>query len=240
MRGSIRSVVVVCGVVVGVLLTGCASKNEGQGTATTESKKAVSGLKETRQELVKAKTEVNDAVAALDKLSAGTNLPQSYKEYSTAVSDVQAAGDRARTRAQAMRENGREYVAKWEKEMDQISSPELRAGAADRRQKVKAHYDEVVNVGRSVREAYQPFLKDLQDIQRALANDLTPGGVSAAQAAITKAKAEGATLNERIDALIAKLDEISGGMSSTAAAQQSPSQAQQSPSQAQQSPSQAK
>ena len=208
MRGSMRAVLAMC--VAAVAFTGGCSSDSGGRTA--ESNKAIVSLKDTRQELVKAKVEVNDATTALDKLSAGGNLEQSYKQYTTAVKDVQAAGSRARARAQAMRDNARAYIAKWEKEMEQVSSPELRAGAAERRQRVKASFDQVTTTGGSVRQAYEPFLKDLQDIQRALASDLTPGGVTAAKGAMDKAKAEGVTLNERIDALIAELDHISAGM----------------------------
>jgi hypothetical protein len=209
MTGYIRTLVVMCGVASGILSTGCSSNDNGR---TAESNKATTSMKDTRTELVKAKGQVNNAVAALDKLSAGGNLQQNFKTYTAAVKDVQTAGDKARARATAMKENGRAYVAKWEKEMDQVSNPELRAGAAARRQKIKANYESILASGRSVRDAYQPFLKDLQDIQRALASDLTPGGVSAAAPAIDKTKSEGMALNERIDALIAKLDDVSSGM----------------------------
>jgi hypothetical protein len=127
------------------------------------------------------------------------------------------AGDKARARAQTMRQNGQAYVARWEKEMDSVTNPELRAGAAARRQKVKANYDEIVATGRTVRDAYTPFLKDLQDIQRALASDLTPAGVAAASGAMDKTKVDGATLNERLDVLIAKLDDVSQGMNGATA-----------------------
>lgn len=215
MNGHVRALVVACGVAVGVLSAGCASDDGGGRTA--ESQKAVTSLKATRQELVKSKAEVNNAVAAVDGLTSGTNLPQSYKQFTVAVKDLQAAAERARGRAQQMRDNGRAYVAKWEKEMEQVSSPELRAGAAARRQGIKENYDQIVSTGQAVRDAYQPFIKNLQDIQRALASDLTPAGVEAARGAIDKAKAEGTTLNQRIDAAIAQLDEVSGGMSSSGA-----------------------
>jgi len=179
MNGYMRALVLVCGLGAGVVFTGCA-KDEGSGR-TVESEKAIVSLKGTRQELVKSKAEVNDAITALGRLEAGGgNLPQTYKQYTAAVKDVQAAGDRARTRAQEMRANGRAYVAKWEKEMDQVTNPELRAGASARRQGIKENYEEIVAAGRGARDAYQPFLKDLQDIQRALASDLTPAGIDAA------------------------------------------------------------
>ena len=219
MYGSIRTMVIACGLAGVVFSTGCSSDKGGQ---TAESKKAVVSLKDTRQELVNAKAEVNDANMALDKLAAGGNLEQSFKQYTAAVKDVQAAGDRARARASAMKENARQYVAKWEKEMDQVSSPELRAGATERRQKVKDNFDQITTAGRGVRDAYQPFLKNLQDIQRALASDLTPAGVDAAKSAIAKTKSEGVTLNEKLDALIAELDEVSGSMSASSASSAQP------------------
>ena len=219
MYRSIRTLVVACGLAGVVFSTGCSSDSGGR---TAESQKAVVSLKDTRQELVKAKTEVNDATAALEKLSAGGNLQQTFKQYTAAVKDVQAAGDRARARATAMKENARQYVAKWEKEMDQVSSPELRAGAAERRQRVKDNFEQITVAGRGVRDAYQPFLKDLQDIQRALASDLTPAGVDAAKGAIDKTRAEGAALNEKLDSLIAELDEISGSMSASSASSAQP------------------
>jgi hypothetical protein len=194
--------------------TGCSSDNGGG--RTQENQKAIVSLKDTRGDLVKGKAEVNDATAALDKLTAGGNLEQSFKQYSAAVKDVEAAGNRARARAQQMRENGRQYVTNWEKETEQITNPELKAGAAVRRQKIRDNYDKIQAAGAAVRDSYQPFLRDLKDIQRVLASDLTPAGVEAASAAISKSKADGATLNERLDAAIAQLDEISGGMSSSA------------------------
>ena len=225
MCGLIRGVVVACGVAVGVAGVACSS-NSGGGGRSEESQKAVVSLKDTRGELTKAKADVNDAIVAMDKLTAqGANLPQAFQQYTVAVKDVQAAGDKARARATAMRENGRNYIQKWEKESEAMQSPELRAGAAARRQRIRDNYEQITATGRSVRDAYQPFLRNLQEIQRALSQDLTPAGVDSAKLAIDKAKADGTALNERLDALIAQLDEVAGGMTGGAPVQ--PAQASQ-------------
>ena len=215
MNGYVRVGIVALGLAIGGAATGCASKeNTGR---TAENQKAVVSLKDTRSELAKGKAEVNDATAALDKLAAGGgSLEQSFKQYSAAVKDVEKAGARARTRAQEMRNNGRLYVQNWEKETEQIASPELKAGATVRREKIRDNYQKIEAASSGVRDAYQPFLRDLKDIERALASDLTPAGVEAAKGAIDKTKAEGTELNARIDALLAELDSVSGGMSSTA------------------------
>ena len=202
-----------------VLVAGCASDSGGR---TDESKKAVESMHGTRQQLVKAKQEVQQANAALDKLAAGGNIAQSYSQFTKEVADVKAEGERARARAQDMRARGQQYVANWEKETSQISSPELRAGADQRRAKVKQNYEQISASARAARDAYEPYLRDLQDIQRALASDLTPAGVDAARPAIEKAKAEGETLQQRLDESIARLDEVGGSMSSSAVSERQP------------------
>ena len=204
-----RWAVAVLGAIVAIA-TGCGSDAGGR---TDESKKAVESLRAIRQELVKGKAEVQQANASLDKLAAGENLAQTYKRYTTQVASLKAAGDRARARAQDMRARSRDYAASWEKEMDQVSSPELRAGASDRRAKVKQDFDKLSATARSGADAYRPYLRNLQEIQIALASDLTPAGVDSAKPVIQKAKADGEALQQRIDDFIAQIDEVSGSMS---------------------------
>ena len=201
-----------------ILMAGCSS---GGGGGTDASKKAVSSLQGTREQLMKAKAEVRQANAALDKLAGGGNLEQSYKAYTKEVADIKAAGDRARARAKDMAARQRAYVANWEKEMDQISSPELKAGAEARRATVKQNFDQIRTVATSAGDAYRPYLRGLQEIQQVLANDLTPGGVDAARPTMVKTKAEGETLVQRLDALIAELDNVSKSGSSAGGGQTS-------------------
>src|SRR5688572_28215662 len=103
-----------------ILMTGCSSDGGG---GSDSSKKAVSSLKGTRDQLVKAKAEVRQANAALDKLAAGGDVQQSYKAYTKEVADIKAAGDRARARAKDMNARGREYIANWEQETALITNP---------------------------------------------------------------------------------------------------------------------
>jgi hypothetical protein len=203
-----------------VVMAGCSS--DGGGGATDSSKKATTSLQTTREQLIKAKAEVRQANAALDKLAAGgASVEQSYKAYTKEVADIKAAGDRARARAQDMAARQRAYVANWEQETAKISSPELKAGAVARRATVQQNFDQIKAAAMSTGDAYRPYLKGLQEIQQVLANDLTPGGVDAAKTAITKTKADGETLVERLDALVAELDNVSKGASATADGQPS-------------------
>ena len=209
MRTSIKGTVFSAALsVLCVLMAGCSSGGGG-GSASDSSKKAVSSLKGTREQLVKAKAEVRQANAALDKLAAGGNVEQSYKAYTKEVADIKAAGESARARGKDMSARGREYIANWEKETALITNPDLKAGAAARRATVKENYDKIATAATSAGDAYRPYLQGLQDIQQALAQDLTPGGVEAAKTAMAKTKEDGETVMQRLDALVAELDSVS-------------------------------
>ena len=189
------------------VLVGCKTSKEGRQAKVTS--KMVTSLNETRQELVKADQEVDQVLAAMTRLEARPkDLKQEFKAYSEEVSDVAAQSDAARERADEMRERWQDYVATWEDEMERVSSPELRASAAERRETVRANYDHLRNAAREMQTAYGPFVRELRDIERSLSLDLTPAGVEATKPAFEKARETGTNLQEKIDTFVAELDKV--------------------------------
>ena len=59
-----------------------------------------------------------------------------------------------------------------------------------------------------VSEAYQPFMRDLKELQTYLVNDSTPAAVSAASGFFQKTTASGQTLTTRLDALVAEVNSL--------------------------------
>jgi len=194
----------------GAFIGGCSSSGRA-----SESEKAISTMSDVSEQLDKAKMEVTDAMNALDGLSAGGDLQKSFKTYQGAVSDVQKAGEKARTRWADMQQRGKEYIAKWQAEA-QTTTPEVRQGMEARREKIRANYESVQSSAKDVSNAYKPFLQGLQEIQKALSLDLSPSGVQSLQPAFSKAKSDGARLNQALDALKARLNEIRMGMAPSA------------------------
>jgi chromosome segregation ATPase len=187
---------------------GCGSS----GGKSESSQKAVNSLTSTRDQIAKAKVEVQQANTALDNLQAGGDVNKSFKAFTKEVADIKAAGDRAKSRAKDLQERQKQYIAQWQKETQDVSSPELRASAEQRRAQVRENFDKIAAAAAGARDAYQPYLKGLQDLQSALAADLTPAGVDAAKPVIQKTKADGDVLIQRIDALVAELDSVGAGM----------------------------
>jgi gas vesicle protein len=198
----------IVGGVVGILalLAGCAT----QGRQAKEVRRTVTSMQNTRQELVRAQLQADDVLVAMDQLGSASSetLPQAYKTFTSQVSQTVRQADTARNRAGEMRQRWREYIAGWEKEIDQLATPELREGAAERRLAVRKNYDRLRDAARALDAAYEPFLTQLQDIQKALSLDLTPAGVQAAQPALEIARTSAAALKQRIADFIAELDQV--------------------------------
>jgi hypothetical protein len=197
-----------------VLLTGCSS---GGGERSKESAKTIEGFSAVKKDLGTAQAQVDQALAAMNKLNAGGDLAKSYSAYSKEVDDVEKAGAAARKRGDSMRKNTNAYITKWQKDVESIQDPTIKASLAERREVVRTNFNEVKSAAGEVRAAYGPFLSSLQQIQKALAVDLSPAALPGLKPAMNKAQADGTTLKQKIAAVQKELDEMQAGMSSTGA-----------------------
>jgi chromosome segregation ATPase len=195
------------------LPAGCA-KDEGR----ERSGKAVEGLRDTRAELANSEKQVDEVLAAAGAVqSAQGDLKPAYEKYKKEVAQTEDAADDARKRAQNMRNRSQEYQAKWQQEMSQVSSPELKAAAQARAAKVRGRFDMIQAKAQDARAAYEPFMRDLKDLQTYLSNDLTPPAVQAAGPVFDKVRSSGQVLKQKLDALEQELGDVAAEMSPAAA-----------------------
>jgi hypothetical protein len=93
-----------------------------------------------------------------------------------------------------------------------MQDPQLKQGLQSRRAAVAAQYDAIQSAAQAVRDSYQPFIRDCDEIQKALAIDLTPSGVNAVKPSINRAKSDGERLGQKLDMLGQELDKVIGTM----------------------------
>jgi chromosome segregation ATPase len=190
-------------------LVGCSS-DKGRDRAQT----AITSLKDTRTELADASKQVDMTNAALDGLQApDADLTKQYSNYKTQVAKMEDQALSASNRAAAMRGRAAEYQEKWKDEMAAVTDPTLKAAAEARAAKVRDRFATIQNRSQDIREAYQPYIQQLKEIQVYLSNDLTPASVKAGAPAFTKAKTAGENLKAKIAAGQAELDSVTGEMS---------------------------
>jgi hypothetical protein len=191
-----------------VVAAGCASSGR-----VKESERAVQSMEQVHTRVVKAKDDVAKIVTLLGQIEQGGDLRKPFKSYTAAVDQMREDGETAAKRADSMRERREEYLAKWQDEAETIQNPAVREGMEERRQRVRNEYDRLARLAEEVRTAYQPFLRDIEDVQKALSIDLTAAGVQAIKPAITAAKGDGTALIAKLDEAARALNEFLGKMS---------------------------
>jgi len=126
------------------------------------------------------------AINALTKQTQG-DLRPTYNAYCSEVAKTESAATYTKTRSQWMASDGRQYFKDWQNTVNGIANESLRKKSQKRLDAVQKSYDKVEASFQLAGEKFKPFLSDLADIQKALAADVTPGGVKAIKSTVKSA-----------------------------------------------------
>jgi hypothetical protein len=184
--------------------TGCATSGYQQADKTG------AGIAQFRDEIAKAKLAVDNTVKALGQVAvtANTNPREAFKEYSKSLANLEAAAAKAKKQSQDVKAQGQTYFANWEKELAQLKNPEIKNLAVQQKAKLQAAFDSIRKVAEPLKAQFDPWLSNLQDLQKYLSNDLSISGVDAAKPLFAKTQAEGFEVQKSMDALVAELNTV--------------------------------
>jgi hypothetical protein len=181
------------------------------GVQRTQS--AAGGLRAVSDELSTTRQTIGDTLAALQTISAANgDLLEPFQRFITLREQLEQDDKRMAERGEEMRTRARDYITNWEVEVYGVEDKQLRGQAEERRNRVRENYGRISDSTRALREAFDPFRRDLKDIETFLANDLTPAGVRAASPSIQRASQSGQEVQHRIDAVIAELQRVASAM----------------------------
>ena len=172
--------------------------------------KAGASMAEFRDEIVDVKKEVDATLASLDKIVAQATVDprKAFKEFDKNVPRVDSAATKAKKRGTEMKEKGKDYFAKWEKELTELNDPDIRKLAQERKAKLQASFANIRKSMEPARDQFNSWLVNLKDLQKYLSNDLTIGGIDAAKELIAKNKAEGLVVQQSLDKVISELNTV--------------------------------
>jgi len=186
------------------LFTGCATSGYQQADKTG------AGIAQFRQEIAKAKLAVDDTVKSLGQVAvtADTNPREAFKQYSKSLANLESTAAEAKKRAAEVKAQGQAYFASWEKQLAQLKNPEIKNLAVQQKAKLQASFDSIRTAAAPLKAQFDPWLSDLQDLQKYLSNDLTISGVDAAKPLFAKTQTEGFEVQKSMDALVAELNTV--------------------------------
>ncbi len=179
------------------------------------SEKSIDALNAVIKEVTKVRTQVQGAMDSLTALttSASKDLTKNFNTYSKNVENMAKGQQTIAARAEDFKARRDAYLAEWEKQMNTVTNPEIQAAMAQRQEAVKATFETLKPAAQAAREAFPPFLSDLQDIQKLLSVDLSPSGVTAAAPIGQKAVTNGTTVVQSLDTVLTTLNKIQAEVS---------------------------
>ena len=143
--------------------------------------KLAASIKESRVETVNTRNQLQTTVNALNALTEQKkgDLRETYKAFAAEVKNTHASAAQTAARVQTMQAASKSYFEGWQADLTGISNESLRKNAQKRLDAVRRSYDQSIVSLSAAAERFKPFLSNLDDVQKALANDVTPGGVKA-------------------------------------------------------------
>ena len=174
------------------------------------STKSVESLNAVLKQIQKGRGEVQAAMDSLKALSSGgeTNLTKNYNTFTKSVEKLNKTRETALARAEDMKSRREAYLAEWQKKSQEVTNPEIQAHMQQRAEAVKQTFEGLQPAGDALREAFPPFLSDLNDIQKMLSVDLSASGMTAAKPIGDKAVANGNIILQSLDTYISTLTQI--------------------------------
>jgi hypothetical protein len=173
-------------------------------------------LGEARVDAQQTSEQLAATVASLNALTKQTkgDLKPTYEAFTAEVANMQKAAQLTGARVQWMATDGRQYFKTWQETIDGIANESLKKKAQRRLNPVRASYTKVATAFKEAEAKFKPFLSDLSDIQKALAVDVTPGGVAAAKPVVKSANWNHPHVTKAIDSALKEMVKMEKSLSS--------------------------
>ena len=175
-------------------------------------------IREAHLETTRTSNQLKATLSALNALTAQKkgDLRPAYNTYCSEVTKTDAAAGWTRRRVQWMGGDGQKYFQDWQKTIDGIANETLKKKAQKRMDAVRKDYDKVEASLVLAGEKFKPFLSDLADIQKALATDVTAGGVKAIKSTVSSANWNLQYVDKAVKSALKDMDKMQKALSSEA------------------------
>jgi uncharacterized phage infection (PIP) family protein YhgE len=195
-------------------LTGCATANYNKSASTAAT------LNKSSEMITQGSVQIDASLAALNDLVTNPqpDLRNQFQTYVSSVDALDATAKDVASENEAMKLQGAAYFNEWDNETATIHNEDIRNRSEARRNEVAAHFASISAQYDETRSAFLPYMSDLRDVQKFLANDLTSGGLAAIKEPAAKATTDATAVKESLDRLSDQFKDLGASMSPTTAA----------------------
>jgi Protein of unknown function (DUF2959) len=188
------------------------------GTANADQAQLAASMKETRLEAAQTRDQLAAALATLTALTKQKegDLNPAYKAYCAEVPKTEVAAGATRARVTWMQGDGFKYFDGWQKTINTINNKSLKKDAQKRLDATKKSYLKASASFQEAGEKFKPFLADLNDIQKVLANDVTANGVKAIRSTVNDANFRFKAVDRSINDALKEMKKMEKSLSTEA------------------------
>jgi hypothetical protein len=187
-------------------------------TAQASQEQLATSMREARGEATRATEQLKatlDSLNALTKQKEG-DLRAAYNTFAAQLPRTENAAAWTRARVRWMAGDGLKYFADWQRTIDSIANENLRKKAQKRLETARKGYDKVAAALQIASEKFGPFLSDLADVQKVLANDVTAGGVKAVKSTVSSANGRFQAVNSAVNNALKEMQKMEESLSTQA------------------------
>jgi len=194
------------GLVLAVGVIGCASSGTTEGMKRAE--KTAVGMDKFVQSLHEAQAQIDQTIASMNAIEPAADHVEALKTFNKDVAGLESMADKARKRANAMRQRGAEYFETWLAQSQSISNPDLRAIAEQRRTKLEDHFDNLKASADLAKDNFESMMENIYDIQLFLGTDLTDASLEAVKPYADNANTHAQEVNEALGEMAEQVGEV--------------------------------
>lgn len=186
-----------------LLMTGCASTPLQRQDATSSS------LVELRDAMIATRGQIEQTLTSLDALTHAPpdGLRAAYQQYAKDADTIARQALTVDKESRQMRQRSDAWLSGWQQSQANVDNVELRAIGEKRRAQALERFQNIDGSFAAAREAFTPFIANLQDVKNVIGNDVTPSGVAAVagSSVVRNANHHGVAAARALDVTIADL-----------------------------------
>lgn len=157
-----------------------------------------------------------DAIgASLDELTKPkqADRKKAFDLFSDNASKIKEMQQDFSKHASDMEASGKAYFSKWDSDKQNYDNPEIQRKSEQRRETLGETYDKIAQNNIGVKEAFQTYVSDINQIERFLSNDLTADGIDAISSTANKVVGNGTQLRNELKNLQDAIEDARAEMS---------------------------
>jgi methyl-accepting chemotaxis protein len=172
-----------------------------QGKVQKVSKKLVERAEDTLKKIKDAEKQLDKTTDRYGKLIDGKNVKTRRKEHGKVTDEMKKLGKRAkdvREKARDMEKEASKFFREWDKGLDKIKDPELKALSRQSMTESQEQYGQIIRAGRTSADQYDAYVGMLGNQLKYLELDMSDGAIDKLKSTNQDLRAEAQQLEARI------------------------------------------